>query len=60
VGRPCAWFRDLGVSAEPLRHWVKQDALDSGLRKDGLTTDERKELNQPTIYGGLCRTNYNI
>jgi transposase len=36
--------KDLGVSAESLRHWVKQDALDSGLRKDGLTTDERKEL----------------
>src|SRR5579859_71218 len=36
--------KDLGVSAESLRNWVKQDALDSGLRKDGLTTDERKEL----------------
>jgi transposase len=36
--------KDLGVSAESLRSWVKQDALDSGQRKDGLTTDERKEL----------------
>ena len=36
--------KDLGVSAESLRNWVKQDALDSGLRKDGLTSDERKEL----------------
>ena len=36
--------KDLGVSTESLRHWVKQDALDSGQRKDGLTTDERKEL----------------
>ena len=36
--------KDLGVSAESLRHWVKQDGLDSGLRKDGLTTEERKEL----------------
>ena len=36
--------KDLGVSAESLRHWVKQDALDSGLRKDGLTSEERKEL----------------
>ena len=35
---------DLGVSTESLRSWVKQDALDSGQRKDGLTTDERKEL----------------
>ena len=36
--------KDLGVSAESLRHWVKQDALDSGNRKDGLTSEERKEL----------------
>jgi transposase len=36
--------KDLGVSSESLRHWVKQDALDSGQRKDGLTSDERKEL----------------
>jgi transposase len=36
--------KDLGVSTESLRHWVKQDALDSGQRKDGLTSDERKEL----------------
>lgn len=36
--------KDLGVSAESLRHWVKQDALDSGQRKDGLTSEERKEL----------------
>ena len=36
--------KDLGVSSESLRHWVKQDALDSGQRKDGLTSEERKEL----------------
>ncbi len=36
--------QDLGVSTESLRHWVKQDALDSGRRKDGLTSEERKEL----------------
>ena len=36
--------KDLGVSAESLRHWVKQDGLDSGRRKDSLTSDERKEL----------------
>ena len=38
--------KDLGVSAESLRHWVKQDALDSGQRKDGLTTEERHELTR--------------
>jgi transposase len=36
--------KDLGVSTESLRNWVKQSDLDSGRRKDGLTTDEQQEL----------------
>ena len=35
--------RDLGVSYESLRHWVKQSEIDSG-EGEGLRTDERKEL----------------
>ena len=36
--------RDLGVSLETLRAWIKQADLDSGQRTDGLTTAEREEL----------------
>jgi transposase len=34
----------LGVSAQTLRNWRRQDQLDRHERDDGLTTDERAEL----------------
>lgn len=37
--------RDLGVSTETLRNWTKQQQIDTG-KRDGLTTDERKELRR--------------
>ncbi len=38
--------RDLGISYESLRHWIKQADLDVGRRTDGLTTAEREELRR--------------
>ena len=36
--------REFEPSANAIREWVKQAALDEGLRSDGLTTTEREEL----------------
>jgi len=35
--------KDLGISVSCLRRWVAVDDVDSG-RKEGLTSDERREL----------------
>jgi transposase len=37
--------RDLGVSVESLREWVKRTDVDEG-RREGLTTAERDEIAQ--------------
>jgi transposase len=38
--------REFEPTAETIRQWIKQAALDDGLRSDGLTTSEREELNR--------------
>ena len=38
--------RELGVSYESLRLWIRQDELDRGERDDGLTTDQLDELRR--------------
>jgi transposase len=46
-GKPHAEIaRELGMTDETLRLWLKQAALDEGKRSDGLTSDEQEELRR--------------
>ena len=46
TGRPVRQIaRELGMSAETLRNWIKQDRIDQG-KLEGLTTSEREELRR--------------
>ena len=44
--RPEELARQFEPSAQAIRNWVKQAALDAGQRLDGLTTEEREELRR--------------
>lgn len=38
--------RDLGVTDQTLRNWVRQADLDAGRRHDGLSSSDRDELRR--------------
>jgi len=38
--------RELEVTSETLRVWMKQADIDDGVRHDGLTTDEMEEVRR--------------
>ena len=43
---PAAIARELGMTGEPRRLWLKPADRDEGKRRDGLTTDEQEELRR--------------
>ena len=38
--------KEFKVSAQSIRNWARQADLDAGRRSDGLTSEEREELNR--------------
>lgn len=43
---PESLAKEFHVSAQSIRNWARQADLDAGRRTDGLTTEEREELNR--------------
>jgi transposase len=43
---PDSLAQEFEPSVPTIRHWVKQADLDEGRRHDGLTSEEREELNR--------------
>ena len=47
--------RDLGCSGQVIRDWLRQADLDTGCRRDGLTTAERDELRHLRAENRILR-----
>jgi transposase len=43
---PSSLAREFEPTETTIRNWIAQADRDAGIRADGLTTDERTELNQ--------------
>jgi transposase len=43
---PSSLAREFEPTENTIRNWIAQEERDTGLRSDGLTTEERKELNR--------------
>lgn len=50
--------RELGISTETLRQWLKQADIDAGVRHDGLTTEETEEVRTRKRVPGGARSRY--
>jgi transposase len=42
---PASLSREFGIASKSVRNWLKQADIDEGRRDNGLTTDEKTELN---------------
>jgi transposase len=38
--------REFKIAGQTVRNWMHEEAVETGRRKDGLTHDEREELNR--------------
>jgi transposase len=55
-GKPLSEIpKDLGLSEQSLRVWIKQADLDEGRRDDRLTTSELEELRRLRLHPDLVR-----
>ena len=57
---PAELAREFEPTAQTIANWVKQADLDTGVRRDGLTTDEQAELRRLRKENKRLRTEREI